>query len=52
MCHEGKKLATFYESGEGCEKDLEKALALYKKSADLGDSIGKKNYKIMKGQLL
>lgn len=41
-------LASFYESGEGCEKDLEKALALYKKSADLGDPLGVKNYKIMK----
>lgn len=44
-------LATFYESGEGCKKDLKKALALYKKSADLGYSLGKKNYKIMKRQL-
>lgn len=44
-------LATFYESGEGCEKDLEKALALYKRSADLGYSPGKKNYKIMKRQM-
>lgn len=40
-------LATFYESGNGCDKDLNKALALYKRSADLGYSIGKKNYKIM-----
>lgn len=45
-------LATFYESGEGCKKDLKKALALYKKAADLGDSPGKKNYRIMKRQLL
>ncbi|HEY1201960.1 MAG TPA: tetratricopeptide repeat protein [Niastella sp.] len=44
-------LATFYESGEGCEKDVEKALALYKRSADLGYSPGKKNYKIMKRQM-
>ncbi|MCS3799360.1 tetratricopeptide repeat protein [Niastella sp. OAS944] len=44
-------LASFYESGEGCEKDVEKALALYKKSADLGDPLGEKNYKIMKGQM-
>jgi TPR repeat protein len=44
-------LATFYESGQGCEKDLEKALALYKKSAELGDALGKKNYKIMKRQM-
>ncbi|OQP42715.1 hypothetical protein A4H97_11135 [Niastella yeongjuensis] len=44
-------LAAFYESGIGCEKDLEKALMLYKKSADLGDSLGKENYKIMEQQL-
>jgi TPR repeat protein len=44
-------LATFYESGQGCEKDLEKALALYKKAAELGDPQGKENYKIMKRQL-
>jgi TPR repeat protein len=44
-------LATFYESGNGCEKDVEKALALYKKSEELGDPQGKKNYKIMKRQM-
>lgn len=44
-------LAAFYESGTGCEKDLQKALMLYKKSAELGDSLGKENYKIMKQQL-
>jgi hypothetical protein len=45
-------LATFYESGNGCKKDLKKALALYRKAAELGDLQGKKNYKIMKRQLL
>lgn len=44
-------LASFYETGEGCEKDLKKALDLYKKSADLGYSIGRKNYKIMLRQM-
>lgn len=44
-------LALFYEKGEGCKKNLHKALSLYKKSAELGYSIGKKNYKIMRKQM-
>lgn len=40
-------LATFYEKGEGCKQNLSFALALYKRSADLGSPNGKKNYKIM-----
>ena len=41
-------LADMYECGVGCEKSIEKALELYKKSAKLGDFIGKKNYKLFK----
>jgi TPR repeat protein len=40
-------LANFYEKGEGCEKNLNFALELYKRSADLGSPNGKKNYKMM-----
>lgn len=40
-------LAIFYEKGEGCEKDLNMALKLYKQSAVLGSPNGKKNHKIM-----
>jgi len=40
-------LATFHEKGEGCKKNLDLALSLYKRSADLGSPSGKKNYKIM-----
>jgi TPR repeat protein len=45
-------LAAFYEMGEGCERDLEIALDLYKKSANLGSLNGKKNLKIMQKDLL
>jgi TPR repeat protein len=44
-------LAAFYETGNGCKKDLKKALSLYKKSSELGYSIGKKNYNIMLRQI-
>lgn len=44
-------LASFFETGDGGEKDLNKALMLYKKSGDLGYGIGAKNYKIMKKQM-
>lgn len=44
-------LASFFETGEGCKMDLEKALSLYKKSAELGYSVGLKNYRIMKNQI-
>ncbi|MFN0290102.1 tetratricopeptide repeat protein [Pedobacter helvus] len=40
-------LASLYELGEGCDKNLDLALALYKKSAELGSPNGKENYKIM-----
>lgn len=40
-------LASIYTLGEGVEKDYEKALELYRKSAELGSVLGKKNYKIM-----
>ena len=44
-------LADMYERGEGCTKDIRKALKLYKKSAELGDVYGKKNYFLFKKQL-
>ncbi len=44
-------LAHLYETGEGCKKNIKLALRLYKKSANLGYDIGKKNYKIMLKQL-
>ncbi|TCC99445.1 tetratricopeptide repeat protein [Pedobacter hiemivivus] len=40
-------LAYIYEIGEGVEKNNNKALEFYKKSAELGSVLGKKNYKIM-----
>jgi len=40
-------IATFYEKGEGCKKDLQFALELYKRAANGGSSSGKKNYKTM-----
>ena len=40
-------LADLFERGDGCEKDLNKALSYYKKSMELGDVLGKKNYKQM-----
>lgn len=40
-------LASIYTLGEGVEKDYEKALEFYRKSAELGSVLGKKNYKIM-----
>ncbi len=33
-----RQLARMYFSGEGCETNLEKALELYNKAADLGDA--------------
>ncbi len=44
-------LANMYERGEGCTKDINKALELYKKSSDLGDVLGKKNYKLLLKQI-
>ncbi|MEO8712529.1 MAG: tetratricopeptide repeat protein [Parafilimonas sp.] len=44
-------LASFYESGEGCKKNLQKAMLLYKKSGELGYTLGKKNYLIMRKQI-
>ncbi|TKC60154.1 sel1 repeat family protein [Pedobacter hiemivivus] len=40
-------LAVIYERGGGVEKNNDKALEFYKKSAGLGSVLGKKNYKIM-----
>jgi TPR repeat protein len=45
-------LAFHYEIGKGCQQDLNKALELYKKSAELGYSIGKHNYKKMLRDLI
>lgn len=44
-------LANFYEKGEGCERDINKALELFKKSADLGYEIAKENYELLIKQL-
>jgi TPR repeat protein len=35
-------LADLFERGDGCSKELNKALEYYKKSMELGDSLGKK----------
>lgn len=40
-------LAFFYEEGQGCEMNINKALELYRLSAQLGSINGKQNYKIM-----
>ena len=45
-------LAHHYELGIGCQKNLNKAFALYKKSAELGYQLGKNNLRIMKRQML
>ena len=44
-------LADIYERGDGCKKDIRKALELYKRAAELGDWCGKKNYPHLKKQL-
>lgn len=44
-------LAALYERGEGVEKDLRKALALYKKSNKLGCSYAKKNFLMLERQM-
>ena len=44
-------LALLYEKGNGCPKDLETALCLYRKSADLGCDLGIKNYKLLIKQI-
>ena len=44
-------LADMYERGEGCTQSIKKALELYKKCASLGDSLGKKNYKLLLKQI-
>lgn len=43
--------AALYETGQGCDLDLIKALQLYKIAADFGSENGKKNYKIMQKDL-
>ena len=40
-------LAHLYEVGEGINKNVNKALRYYKKSADLGSEIGRDNYKLL-----
>lgn len=40
-------LADLFETGAGCERNLQKALSYYKKSMELGDTLGRINYKIM-----
>lgn len=44
-------LAIMYEKGEGCKKDMKKAYEYYKKSASLGDYVGKMNLRIFRRQL-
>ncbi len=44
-------LGYLYETGTGCKKSLSKALALYKRSAELGCDLGKKSYKLMLKQM-
>lgn len=44
-------LAGFYENGEGVEKDMNRALELYKKAMELGDSNGRGNYRILLKQM-
>lgn len=41
-------LAFMYETGLGCNVDINKALELYKKASILGNDSGKKNYKKLK----
>jgi TPR repeat protein len=43
-------LGSLYELGEGCEIDLEKSFSFFKKSADLGDDLGKQNLELFKKQ--
>lgn len=38
-------LASIYEVGQGVEKDYAQAIELYRKAAELGSKLGKKNYK-------
>lgn len=44
-------LSGYYENGIGCKINLQHALELLKKSADLGSTYGKRNYKLMLKQL-
>jgi TPR repeat protein len=44
-------LADMYERGEGCEQNIKKALELYKKAADMGNDLAKKNYKLTLKQI-
>ncbi len=44
-------LAVFYENGYGCKKDIDKAVELYKKGAELGSLTAKRNYKLIKKQI-
>jgi TPR repeat protein len=40
-------LAHLYELGAGCQQNLDLALDLYKRAAELGSPSGKKNFRIM-----
>lgn len=44
-------LADLFETGMGCEKNLQTALSYYEKSSKLGNALGKKNYKQMSADL-
>jgi TPR repeat protein len=44
-------LGYLYETGTGCQKSLLKAIALYKKSAELGCNLGNISYKLMLKQV-
>lgn len=44
-------LSAFYEQGKGCKQDIQKAVELLKRSAELGSSLGKRNYKLIINQI-
>ena len=44
-------LANMYEKGENCVQNIKKALELYKRAAELGDILGRKNYKLLLKQI-
>ena len=44
-------LADMYERGDGCTQNIKKAAELYKRAAELGDILGKKNYKLLLKQI-
>ncbi len=44
-------LASAYETGAGCKKDIKTALALYKRATELGCKHASRNYKLMLKQV-